>query len=81
MIVLQRVLDAFQARMGAALGGAAVGRLSESAAVTRAMALEPAAPLAGDPVAFFAGRPDDNLDAFVTEIIRSGEPKPLQTQT
>ena len=73
VIVLQRVLDAFQARVRATLGGTAAGRLSENVAVTRAMAMEPAAVLAGDPVAFFTGRQDDNLDVFVTEIIRAGE--------
>lgn len=36
------------------------------------MAAEPAANLAGDPVAFFAGRPGDSIDAFVTEVVNAG---------
>ncbi len=70
--VLARVLDAFQARMAAALGGSAVQGLAGNAALARLMAAEPAAGQAGDPVAFFAGRGGDSIDAFVTEVVNAG---------
>ena len=77
--VLARVMDAFQVRMQAALMSCSVKALSESAALTRLMAAEPAAPSAGDPVAFFTGRQSDNVDAFVTDVINAGRP-PFRTQ-
>lgn len=70
--VLARLLDAFQAHMNSALSGSAVQMLVNNPALARVMAAEPAANLAGDPVAFFAGRPGDSIDAFVTEVVNAG---------
>jgi hypothetical protein len=70
--VLARVLDAFQAHMTATLSGSAVQGLVANSTLARLMAAEPAASLAGDPVAFFAGRPGDSIDAFVTEVVTAG---------
>lgn len=70
--VLARVLDAFQAHMNGLLFGSAVQGLVANGTLARLMAAEPAASLAGDPVAFFAGRPGDSIDAFVTEVVTAG---------
>ena len=70
--VLARVLDAFQAHMTSTLSGSAVQGLVSNGTLARLMAAEPAASLAGDPVAFFAGRPGDSIDAFVTEVVTAG---------
>ena len=70
--VLARVLDAFQAHMNGLLSGSAVQGLVANGTLARLMAAEPAASLAGDPVAFFAGRPGDSIDAFVTEVVTAG---------
>ena len=69
--VLARVMDAFQVRMQGALLAASVKTLSESPAVARLMAAEPAAPQAGSPVAFFTGRHTDSVDAFVTDVLNN----------
>lgn len=51
---------------------ATVQGLAGNAALARLMAAEPAASQAGEPVAFFAGRSIDSIDAFVTEVVNAG---------
>ena len=63
--ILGRVLDAFQVRSATLLGGAAARALAEAPNLAALMAREPAAPLAGDALAFFCGRPGDPADAWV----------------
>ncbi|KAK9837523.1 hypothetical protein WJX81_008555 [Elliptochloris bilobata] len=63
--ILGRVLDAFQVRSATLLGGAAARALAEAPNLAALMAREPAAPLAGDVLAFFCGRPGDPADAWV----------------
>ena len=70
--VLGRVLEAFQRRVAAALGGSAAGALAAGAPLARLMAAEAAAPQAGTAAAFFAGRAGDSAGAFVTEVVSSG---------
>jgi len=64
--VLARVMDAFQVRMQGALLAASVKTLSESPAVARLMAAEPAAPQVGSSLTFKSTlnpTPDPELDA------------------
>jgi hypothetical protein len=62
--ILGRVLEAFHVRCATLLGGAAARPLAEAPALVALMAREPAAPLAGDVLAFYAGRPGDPADAW-----------------
>ena len=79
--MLARVMDAFQVRMQGALLAASVKTLSESPAVARLMAAEPAAPQAGSPVAFFTGRHTDSVDAFVTDVLNNTGSARIAAQT
>ena len=63
--ILGRVLDAFQVRCATLLGGAAARPLAEAPNLAGLMAREPAAPQAGDALAFFCGRPGDPADAWL----------------
>lgn len=72
--VLARVLEAFQRRVVAALDGSTAGALAAGVPLARLMAAEAAAPQAGAPAAFFAGRAGDSAAAFVTEVVTAGAP-------
>jgi hypothetical protein len=70
--ILGRVLDAFQARMGSLLGYALSKGFAENPAMALQMAAEPAAVLAGEPVAFFVGKATETTDSFVKAVMQSG---------
>ena len=70
--MLGRVLEAFQARMATLLGSALCKGFADNPALALQMAAEPAAVLAGEPVAFFVGKPTDTSDSFVKGIVQSG---------
>jgi hypothetical protein len=67
------VMEAFTACVMGTLGSSSAAReLSSNVALARLMAQESTAALAGEPIAFFAGKGFDHLDSFVTEIARAG---------
>ena len=70
--ILGRVLEAFQARMGSLLGYALSKGFAENPAMALQMAAEPAAVLAGEPVAFFVGKATETTDSFVKAVMQSG---------
>ena len=70
--ILGRVLEAFQVRMGSLLGTALSKGFAENPALALQMAAEPAALLAGDPVAFFLGRATDTSEGFVKSVMQTG---------
>ena len=70
--ILGRVLEAFQARMGSLLGYALSKGYAENPAMALQMAAEPAAVLAGEPVAFFVGKATDTTESFVKALMQSG---------
>jgi len=70
--ILGRVLEAFQARMGSLLGYALSKGFAENPAMALQMAAEPAAILAGEPVAFFVGKATETTESFVKAVMQSG---------
>ncbi|DBA83817.1 TPA: hypothetical protein ACH3X1_006340 [Trebouxia sp. C0004] len=70
--ILGRVLEAFQARMGSLLGYALSKGFAENPAMALQMAAEPAAVLAGEPVAFFVGKATETTESFVKAVMQSG---------
>lgn len=58
--------------MGSLLGYALSKGLAENSALALQMAAEPAALLAGDPVAFFMGKATDTTESFVKAVMQSG---------
>ena len=70
--ILGRVLEAFQARMGMLLGYALSKGFAENPAMALQMAAEPAAVLAGEPVAFFVGKATETTESFVKAVMQSG---------
>ena len=70
--ILGRVLEAFQGRMSSLLGSALSKGFTENPALALLMASEPAALLAGDPVAFFVGKATETTESFVKAVVQSG---------
>ena len=70
--ILGRVLEAFQGRMSSLLGTALSKGFTENPALALLMASEPAALLAGDPVAFFVGKATETTESFVKAVVQSG---------
>ena len=72
--VLGQVLDAFSSRLTGLMGRAACRGLADSAPLAALMAREPAAPQAGEPVAFFVGKngTSDGIDAWVATTRAAG---------